>query len=234
MRILLVEDDDTVAQSVELMLKFEGFGVYLTSLGEEAVEIAKFYDYDAIVLDLDLPDMPGLEVLRHLRAGRINTPVVVLSGSSDMDLKIRALGAGADDFMVKPAHKNELVARLRAVVRRSKGHSRSVIQTGELSVDLDSKTAEINGERVPLSSKEYQVLELLSLRKGVTLTKEVFLNHLYDGLDEEPEPKIIDVFVCKLRKKLAAASNGGNPIETVWGKGYLLRDEDKRPLAQAA
>lgn len=233
MRVLLVEDDDSVVDSISMMLKAENIGLYTTALGEEAAELVKFYDYDAVILDLNLPDMSGMDALRQMRAAKVSTPVIILSGCMDTETKVRALGAGADDYMTKPCHRNELGARLRAVVRRSKGHARSVIQTGDIAVDLDTKTAEVKGERVPLSVKEYQILELLSLRKGVTLTKETFLNHLYDGLEEEPEPKIIDVFVCKLRKKLAAAA-GEQPIETVWGKGYLLRDSDKRPAAAHA
>jgi two-component system cell cycle response regulator CtrA len=108
------------------------------------------------------------------------------------------------------------------VVRRSKGHAQSVIQTGDLVVNLDTKTVDVNGARVHLTGKEYQMLELLSLRKGMTLTKEMFLDQLYGGLDE-PELKIFDVYICKLRKKLANASNGKNYIETVWGRGYMLR-----------
>jgi two-component system cell cycle response regulator CtrA len=125
--------------------------------------------------------------------------------------------------MTKPFHKDELVARIHAVVRRSKGHAQSVIHTGELQVNLDTKTVEVAGQRVHLTGKEYQMLELLSLRKGTTLTKEMFLNHLYGGMDE-PELKIIDVFICKLRKKLATAAGGKNFIETVWGRGYVLRE----------
>jgi two-component system cell cycle response regulator CtrA len=120
--------------------------------------------------------------------------------------------------MTKPFHKDELVARIHAIVRRSKGHAQSVIQTGDLMVNLDTKTAQVNGAPVQLTGKEYQILELLSLRKGTGATKEIFLNHLYGGMDE-PEPKIIDVFICKLRKKLANASNGKDYIETVWGRG---------------
>ena len=136
---------------------------------------------------------------------------------------MRGLGFGADDYMTKPFHKDELVARIHAVVRRSKGHAQSVILTGELLVNLDTKTVEVGGQRVHLTGKEYQMLELLSLRKGTTLTKEMFLNHLYGGMDE-PELKIIDVFICKLRKKLATAAGGKNFIETVWGRGYVLRE----------
>ncbi|HUK10512.1 MAG TPA: response regulator transcription factor, partial [Stellaceae bacterium] len=165
----------------------------------------------------------GYDVLKRLRVAKVQTPVLILSGVSEMDSKVRALGFGADDYMTKPFHKDELVARIHAIVRRSKGHAQSVINTGDLVVNLDTKTVEVNHARVHLTGKEYQMLELLSLRKGTTLTKEMFLNHLYGGMDE-PELKIIDVFVCKLRKKLSQATGGDNYIETVWGRGYVLRD----------
>lgn len=223
MRVLLIEDDSATAQSIELMLKSEGFNVYSTDLGEEGVDLGKIYDYDLILLDLSLPDMSGLEVLRQLRVGKINTPIMILSGSSEIDTKVKTLGGGADDYMTKPFHKDELIARIHAVVRRSKGHAQSVIKTGDVLVNLDAKTVEVSGNRVHLTGKEYEMLELLSLRKGTTLTKEMFLNHLYGGMDE-PELKIIDVFICKLRKKLAVAANGQHYIETVWGRGYVLRD----------
>src|SRR6266566_6816332 len=128
--------------------------------------------------------------------------------------------------MTKPFHKDELVARIHAIVRRSKGHAQSVIQTGDLVVNLDTKTVEVNGARVHLTGKEYQMLELLALRKGATLTKEMFLNHLYGGTDE-PEVKIIDVFICKIRKKLETASQGEHFIETVWGRGYRLGEPQR-------
>jgi len=226
MRVLLIEDDSSTAQSIELMLKSEGFNTYTTDLGEEGVDLGKLYDYDIILLDLNLPDMPGYDVLKTLRVAKIGTPVMVLSGTADVEAKVRGLGYGADDYMTKPFHKDELVARINAIVRRSKGHSQSVIKTGEITVNLDAKTTEVNGQRVHLTGKEYQMLELLSLRKGTTLTKEMFLNHLYGGMDE-PELKIIDVFICKLRKKLAAATGGNHYIETVWGRGYVLRDPEE-------
>ena len=225
MRILLIEDDPATARSVELMLTHANLNVYTTDLGEEGIDLAKLYDYDLILLDLNLPDMNGHEVLRQLRLARVNTPTLILSGSDDTENKLRGFGFGADDYLTKPFHREELVARIHAIIRRSKGHSQSVIRTGQISVNLDAKTVEANGKPVHLTGKEYQMLELLSLRKGTTLTKEMFLNHLYGGMDE-PELKIIDVFICKLRKKLAEATGGENYIETVWGRGYVLRDQE--------
>ena len=223
MRVLLIEDEPTTAKAIELMLAAEGFTVYKTASGEEGVDLGMLYDYDVILLDLNLPDLHGYDVLKQLRVGKVQTPVLVLSGISEMETKVRSFGFGADDYVTKPFDRAELIARIHAVVRRSKGHSQSVIRTGKLSVNLDSKTVEVDGSRVHLTGKEYAMIELLSLRKGTTLTKEMFLNHLYGGRDE-PEWKIIDVFICKLRKKLALASGGENYIETVWGRGYVLRD----------
>jgi two-component system cell cycle response regulator CtrA len=223
MRVLLVEDDTSTAKSIELMLKSEGLIVDSTDLGEDGLEIGKLYDYDIIILDLMLPDIDGYEVLRRLRGARVRTPILILSGLSEPDKKVRGLGFGADDYLTKPFDKAELIARIQAIVRRSKGFSESLIRTGKLLVNLDTRTVEVEGQPLHLTGKEYGILELLSLRKGTTLTKEMFLNHLYGGMDE-PELKIIDVFVCKLRKKLAAATGGANYIETVWGRGYVLRD----------
>ena len=223
MRVLLVEDDSATAASIEMMLRTEGFICDTTDLGEDGLEIGKLYDYDIIILDLMLPDIDGYEVLRRLRAARVRTPILILSGLAELDNKIKGLGFGADDFVAKPFDRRELIARIQAIVRRAKGHSESVIRTGKLTVNLDSRTVEVDSHPLHLTGKEYGILELLSLRKGTTLTKEMFLNHLYGGMDE-PELKIIDVFVCKLRKKLSIATAGDNYIETVWGRGYVLRD----------
>ena len=223
MRILLVEDDATTSRSIELMLTHANLNVYCTDMGEDGIDLAKLYDYDLILLDLNLPDMSGHEVLRQLRLAKVDTPILILSGSDDTESKIKGFGFGADDYLTKPFHREELVARIHAIIRRSKGHSQSVIMTGLVNVNLDAKTVDVGGSTVHLTGKEYQMLELLSLRKGTTLTKEMFLNHLYGGMDE-PELKIIDVFICKLRKKLAEATGGANYIETVWGRGYVLRD----------
>ena len=188
MRILLVEDDPTTSKSIELMLTHANLNVYATDLGEEGIDLAKLYDYDLILLDLNLPDMNGHEVLRQLRIARVETPILILSGADDTESKIKGFGFGADDYLTKPFHREELVARIHAIIRRSKGHSQSVIHTGRVAVNLDAKTVEVEGKAVHLTGKEYQMLELLSLRKGTTLTKEMFLNHLYGGMDE-PELK---------------------------------------------
>jgi two-component system cell cycle response regulator CtrA len=231
MRVLLIEDDKTVARGIELILRRQGFNIYVTELGEEGLDLGKLYDYDVILLDLTLPDMSGMDVLRSLRNARKATPVIILTGCAEVENKVRSLVGGADDYLTKPFHHDELVARINAVVRRSKGHAQSTIRTGDIVVNLDGKTVEVRGERVHLTGKEYQMLELLSLRKGTTLTKEMFLNHLYGGMDE-PELKIIDVFICKLRKKLKSAD--ADPcIETVWGRGYMLQDPRAEKAAAA-
>ncbi len=222
MRVLLVEDDLTTARAVTLVLKSASAVVDQADTGEEALELLRHYDYDIVVLDLILPDMEGFEVVRRMRQGRNSTPVLVLSGLARAQAKVKALGMGADDFMTKPFDRAELLARVQAVVRRSKGFSQPMLRLGGLQISLDSREVTVNGQPVHLTGKEYAILELLVLRKGMVLTKEAFLNHLYGGMDE-PEMKIIDVFVCKLRKKLALAG-AGSVIGTVWGRGYMIRE----------
>ncbi len=222
MRVLLVEDDTIVARGVSLALKAATMIVDTADTGEEALELARLYDYDIVVLDLMLPDMEGYEVVRRLRAARIETPVLILSGLTRPQAKVRGFGMGADDYITKPFDQQELVARIQAIVRRAKGFSQPTLTVGPLTLNLGSREVSVEGRNVHLTGKEYAVLELLTLRKGVVLTKEAFLNHLYGGMDE-PEVKIIDVFICKLRKKLAQAG-AGDLIGTVWGRGYVLRD----------
>lgn len=227
MRVLLVEDDVATARSVSVMLNTLGYVVDVADSGEDGMQIGRLYDYDVIILDLVLPDMDGYDVLRRFRKAGVDTPILILSGLLETDNKIKGFGFGADDYLTKPFDKGELAARIKAIVRRSKGHSGSVIQAGRLSVDLETKTASVDGAPLPLTTKEYAILELLALRKGQTLNKTSFLNHLYGGVDE-PDLKIVDVFVCKLRKKLEKLSGGETFIETVWGRGYVLRDQNAR------
>ena len=173
-----------------------------------------------------LPDIDGYEVLLLLRSAKVKTPILILSGLSSVDQKIKGLGFGADDYLTKPFNRGELIARIQAIVRRSKGHSESVVRFDKVAINLDTRIVEIDKTQVHLTNKEYAILELLAMRKGTVLTKEMLLNHLYSSMDE-PEIKIIDVFVCKLRKKLAKASGGVNYIETVWGRGYMLKDYEE-------
>jgi two-component system cell cycle response regulator CtrA len=231
-RTLLIEDDRAAARTTELLLRSAGFNVFVTEEGEEGVELAKHYDYDVILLDLNLPDIDGLEVLKTLRKAKIDTPIMILSGSAGIDSKVKTFAIGADDYVTKPFHKDELVARIHAVARRSRGHAESVIRTGELAVNIDARTVELAGRPLHVTAREFQILELLSLRKGTTITKQMFMNHLYGGMDE-PELKIIDVFICKLRRKMLIAADGARHIETVWGGGYLLREPGPPELAAA-
>ncbi len=223
MRVLLIEDEPTTAKSIELMLGTEGLNVYTTDLGEEGLDLGKLYDYDIILLDLNLPDMHGYDVLKKLRTAKVGTPVLILSGIGEMDSKVRALGFGADDYVTKPFHRDELVARIHAIVRRSKGHSQSSIRTGNLTVNLDDRMVEVDGVRVHLTGKEYTVLEILALRKGSVVTREALLNQLYGEMDE-PEANIIDVFLSRLRNKLRLAGRSNEVlIETLRGRGYVLK-----------
>src|ERR1700751_1768984 len=166
MRVLLVEDDATTAAGIKMMLGKENFICDTTDLGEDGLEIGKLYDYDIILLDIMLPDIDGYEVLRRLRSSRVNTPILILSGLSELDSKIKGLGFGADDYLTKPFDRRELIARIHAIIRRSKGHSDSVIRTGKLIVNLDTRTVEVDGAPLHLTGKEYGILELLSLRKS--------------------------------------------------------------------
>lgn len=223
MRVLLIESDHVTRKNLENTLIRAGFTVYSTDVGSEGIELAQFYDYDLIVSEINLPDMTGFEILHLLRTQGVNTPFMVLTCVKSIENKVKAFGLGADDYMTKPFYYEELVARLQAIIRRSKGHSHSIIKMGPISIDLNKKSVEIDGQRVPLTRKEYQMMELLSLHKGTTLTKEMFLDHIYGGVDE-PDLKIIDVFIFRLRKKLVPLMGGENCIETVWGRGYVLRE----------
>src|SRR3954462_2963171 len=231
MRILVVEDDPAVSHSIALMLRSDAGSADMTDLGQDAIELARYSDYDLILLDLNLPDLSGYEVLRALRVARVNTPVLILSGLTATANKVKGFAFGADDYLTKPFHKDELLARVQAVVRRSQGPTEEVVRCGDLVVRLDAQRAEIAGQPVPLTVKEYQMLELLALRNGMTVSKDMFLSHFYSGRDE-PGLKIIDVFMCKLRKKLSSALGWIDYVETVWGRGYMLRETRSLKLAR--
>lgn len=223
MRVLLIEDDSATAKSIEMLLNSERYVCDCTDLGEDGLEIAKLYEYDIIILDLMLPDMDGYDVLKRLRAARVKTPVLILSALGKPANKVKGFERGADDYLTKPFDQEELIARIQAIVRRSQGHSAPVIKVGNLTVNLASRSVECDGQTIPLTQTEFSILELLARHKGMLISKEKLLNHIYGSLDE-PERKVVDVFICKLRKKLAAISGSAEYIRTVWGRGYVMDD----------
>jgi two-component system cell cycle response regulator CtrA len=222
MRILLVEDDRAAARGVAFQLRQTRIVVDIADCGNEAIELAKIYDYDGIILDLLLPDMEGYSVIKKIRSLKIKIPILILSSISKTQSKILGLEAGADDYMSKPFESDELIARIHAMIRRSNGLVQSKIKIGNIELNLKSKELTVLGRDLHLTSKEYAIFELLLLRKGNIISKENFLDHLYGGIDE-PDSKIIDVFICKIRKKFYVA---GCPdlIGTVWGRGYIIRE----------
>ena len=237
MQILIIEDDRTTSKTIEMALKSKDYSFHTVDNGQEAIELARREEYDLLILDLGLPDISGFDVLKRLRAAKVATPILILSGYSETDAKVKGFGGGADDYLTKPFNKDELNARVLAIVRRSKGHHASYIEVGQLKINLEGKTVEGNGKPIELTKREYAILELLAMRRGSTLSKEVFLNNLYGASMDEPDMKIIDVFVCKLRKKIAKVLNQDNYIKTVWGRGYVLEDptaEEKRVHANTS
>ena len=223
MHILLIEDDKAMNQTISALLKHAGMTVESALLAKDGLELLKVYEYDLIILDLMLPDMTGVDALRQIRSAGLTTPVFVLSGILLPNKKVECLSAGADDYLTKPFHAEELIARVNAIVRRSKGHAESVVRVGKMEINLDTKIVTVAGQVLPLTGKEYALMELLALKKGSTVSKDQFLNHLYGGMDE-PEVKIIDVFFCKIRSKIKELSGGEDYITTVWGRGYILQD----------
>lgn len=225
MRLLLVEDDRLMAQMTSALLAKKNFKVTLAHSKDDAIDILRNYQFDAVVLDLRLKNECGLDVLSEARAMRVTCPFVVLSGDLDTDRKVAALHAGADDYVTKPFKVEELAARILGIIRRANGHISTCLEHGPLRLNLEAKTAELAGKPLTLTRKEYQVLEALMLRAGRILSKDMILSLIYGGIDE-PNTKIIDVFICKLRKKLSEATGGENYIDTVWGRGYVLRDPE--------
>ena len=224
MRILFIDDDTVFANALSEMLEGQNIQVDQTTCSKSAHELADIYDYEAILLDLGLPDTTSSDVLNELRKNGDETPVIVLSSQTEIETRLTCLNLGADDYLTKPVHSKELVARLEALVRRANGHCKNVLEFGELMLDLHARQASVHGRQLDLTNKEYQMLELLCLRSGRVVSKETFLDHLYGGIDE-PEMKIIDVFICKLRKKISREIQDAALIETVWGRGYRVNAE---------
>ena len=233
MHILIVEDDPVVADVLGMTLEEAGYFQSTAHTIEAALAELKHNDIDAVLLDINLPDGDGTRLARLIRKNHLPVPILVVSGNAGIDDKITALGAGADGYLTKPFDRFELMANLEAIIRRTHGHSSASVMIGNMEVDLNRHLALINGNQVPLTAKEFRIIEFLALRKGSVLSKAAFLSHLYGGMDE-PEPKIIDVFMCKLRRKMELAGAVGVSIDTVWGQGYILRETnpiDGSPVA---
>lgn len=224
MHVLVVEDDPVIADVLGMTLDEAGHFHSKANNIEGALTELKHNTIDAVLLDINLPDGDGTRLARLIRNKNIHVPILVVSGNAGVDDRITALGAGADGYLTKPFDRFELLANLDAIIRRTHGHSSATIMIGNLEVDLNRHLALIDGEQIPLTGKELMIVEFLALRRGSVLSKAAFLNHLYGGMDE-PEPKIIDVFMCKLRRKLELAGAKNVSIDTVWGQGYILRDE---------
>ena len=227
MHILIVEDDPVIADVLGMTLDEAGHFHSVANNIETALDELKHNKLDAVLLDINLPDGDGTRLARLIRKRHLPVPILVVSGNAGIDDKISALGAGADGYLTKPFDRFELLANLDAIMRRTHGHSSANIAVGNLEVDLNRHIAMIGGEELPLTGKEFRIIEFLALRQGAILSKDAFLAHLYGGMDE-PEPKIIDVFMCKLRRKMELAGAKGVSIDTVWGQGYILRDVDAR------
>ncbi|WP_411891768.1 response regulator transcription factor [Yoonia sp. SDW83-1] len=225
MQILLIEDDPTMSKSIEQILARANAQVCSADTGQTGIKLARSKEYNLIMLDLHLPDMSGREVLKNLRSNSVETPILVLSGDDTRESKLASFGLGADDYLTKPFHREELIARIFAIMRRVRNKMQPTIRIDQVVVNLDTEIVKVDGTPLKMTHKEYQVLELLCLRRGRTVTKEMFLNHLYAGIDE-PNVKAINVFVCKLRRRLSDATNGTNYIKTIWGQGYMLRGID--------
>jgi two-component system cell cycle response regulator CtrA len=220
MRVLLVESNDRLAASLAADLKADAIRVELAENGDEALYFMRDYEFDLVLLNLQLPDMDGSSLISRIRSANYHTPVIALSAAPQP--RLRALAAGADDVVARDIERAELIARIRAIVRRSRGFSQSLLTIGNLTLNVDEREVVANGVPVHLTNKEFALLELLVLRRNMVMTKDAILSQLYGGMDE-PDLKIIDVFVCKIRNKLAKAGLP-NVISTVWGRGYSVKD----------
>lgn len=229
MRAMVVADRTAGRQALCRLIRSNGHQVERADTGEDALDLVRRYEFDIIVLHLGLSGPGGMDVIRHMRAGLVNVPILALSPTPHSRARTAALASGADDVVALPFDEAELEARMRAILRRSRGFSHRVLTAGTVSLDTESREVCVAGRPVHLTAKETAILELLMLRRNTALSKDVFLSQLYASADQEPEAKIVDVFVCKVRKKLADAGAPGL-IETVWGRGYTIRDINQKAV----
>lgn len=227
MFILVVEDDFHTRRSLDIILRTEGHTVEIAETGEEGLSFAREYQFDAMILDLMLPDISGYQVLSRLRTAKSKLPVIVVSGMDGVGDRVKAFERGADDYLVKPFHRDELIARLRAVTRRFQGRATDVLTVGALGLDIDRRVVRVGGVPVHLSKMEFQILEIICAAEGRVVERQTIFDRL--GSHGEWKSKIVEVLIHKIRHKLAAASGGVNFIETVWGQGYAAREGSAHP-----
>jgi len=193
-----------------------------TTDSEEALDLVKFYDYDVILLRISEERLADIDIVRKLRIARARAPIVAVARAMSEAARLRVLQAGADDLIVDALSHEEVFMKVQNLIRRNRGFSDNVLRIGAVEINMNAKKISAKGRPVTLTKKEYQIAEILALRKGNVLSKEAILDHLYGGLDE-PNPKIIDVFICKIRKKLQMMGVD-DFIETNWGRGYMVID----------
>jgi two-component system, cell cycle response regulator CtrA len=227
MRVLLIEDDLSTAKSVQLSLLVQDIKCTICHTGYEGVTQATNSQYDIILLDMILPDLDGTEVIYKLRQNKVQTPILILSAITHPDQKIKALKLGADDYMTKPFNNTELIARIKAIVKRANKDIKSIAHIGKVTIDFNLKTVKVLDKHIHLTDKEYAIVELLALKRTGFSTKEHIMEYLYGNINQAPI-KIINVFICRVRKKLEKASGGYNFIQTVWGSGYRLLEEGEK------
>ena len=224
MRVLIVEDEPDLARQLKAALGDAGYAVDHAPDGEEAQFLGDTEPYDAIVLDLGLPKIDGVSVLERWRKDGMSSPVLILTARGAWSEKVAGFDAGADDYLTKPFHTEELLARLRALVRRAAGHSAPALSCGGLLLDPRAARASVNGEPVRMTSLEYRLLHYLMLHQGRVISRTELLEHLYDQ-DFDRDSNTIEVFIGRLRKKI-----GSDRIETVRGLGYRLAPLQGEPV----
>ena len=225
MRALIVEDEMLLAAQVDVYLRDNDFVVDVAADGEEGLHYAREYSYDVAIVDLGLPKLDGMRLVETLRREKIATPVLILTARSDWQDKVKGLEAGADDYLAKPFHMEELLARLQALIRRSGGHASSTIERGPFCLDTRAKTLCIDGYRVALTAFEYRVLEHLAINSSRVISKAELTDHVY-AQDDERDSNVLEVLVSRLRRKLDPRGNL-NPIRTVRGQGYRFAVDER-------
>ena len=220
MRILVVEDETILAEQIHDFLAGKGFAVDTAHNGSDGLYMGKEYPLDAAIIDIGLPDFSGIELIKRLRKEKVTVPILVLTARSRWQDKVEGLEAGADDYLVKPLHYEELLARLNALIRRSAGQAHPVLSHDNIELDTVAQEVFVSGEKLDLTAYEYKVLEYLLLRKGELISKSVLTAHIYDE-DFDRDSNVIEVFIGRLRKKLDP-DGSRKPIETLRGRGYRI------------